>query len=337
MHKSLALIVTASALALAPAVAAARNIVLTNDDGLTSNVVALYVALKEAGHDVVVSVPCTNQSGQGAALGIARPVTPLKEPCLNDAAEAGAIGAGAMTREGLPGMENGAGDFYYVDGTPVAALLHGLEVVGMARWGAAPDLVLSGPNEGQNVGAIILSSGTVSAAQYAAVKGIPAIALSAGAGTEAATLDNPLSVVVAQHSLELIEALEAKAGEGSLLPAGLALNVNFPDNPADAMWQLTEVGTYNAYKVSFTSDMAATASPMMQAMAAARGMAIPPLPGVSFDFNTAPPAAGEEDDESIVFRRAIAVSPMQAGYAYRIGEASLTREDLAALLPVSGD
>ncbi len=321
---------SAGSLALAASGAEARNIVITNDDGLTSNVVALYVALKAEGHDVIVSVPCTNQSGQGAALGIARPFAPLKEACLNDAAEAGAPGAGEMTRKGLPG---GGADFHYVDGTPVAALLHGLDVLANARWGAAPDLVLSGPNEGQNVGAIILSSGTVSAAQYAAVKGIPAIALSAGPGTEAATLDNPASAVVARRSLELVGSLEMKAGDGPLLPPGLALNVNFPDNPANAKWVLTEIGTYNAYKVGFTADMAASASPMMQAMASARGMEIPPLPGVSFDFNTAPPAPGEEDDESVVYRRAIAVSPMQAGYAYPVGEAALTREQLAALLP----
>ncbi len=35
------------------------------DDGLTSNVKALYEALKADGHDVIVSVPCTNQSGDG--------------------------------------------------------------------------------------------------------------------------------------------------------------------------------------------------------------------------------------------------------------------------------
>lgn len=314
--------------------AAARNIVLTNDDGLTSNVVALYEALKAAGHDVVVSVPCTNQSGQGAALGIARPVAPLSAACLNEAAQPGAPGAGPMTRKGLPGEGR---DFYYVDGTPVAALLHGLEVVGMARWGKAPDLVLSGPNEGQNVGAIILSSGTVSAAQYAAVSGIPAIALSAGANTEAANLDNPLSDEVARRTVELVVTLEARAGDGALLPAGLALNVNFPDRLAGARWQLAEIGTYNAYKVGFTTDMAASASPMMQMMARARGMAIPPLPGVSFDFNTAAPAEDQRDDESVVYRSAIAVSPMQAGFAYPSGAATMTREQIAALLPASGE
>jgi 5'-nucleotidase len=329
MRRKLTLLAAAASLALAATSAQAKTIVLTNDDGLTSNVVALYVALKATGHDVVVSVPCTNQSGQGAALGIARPIAPLKTPCLNDAAQPGDPGAGPMTRAGLPAR----GDFYYVDGTPVAALLHGLEVVGKARWGKAPDLVLSGPNEGQNVGAIILSSGTVSAAQYAGVSGIPAIALSAGANTEAASLDNPLSAEVARRSVELVTALAAKAGDAPLLPAGLVLNVNFPDKLDGARWQLSQIGTYNAYKVGFTADMAASASPMMQAMAQARGMAIPPLPGVSFDFNTAAPDTGQANDESAVYRSAIAVSPMQAGFAYPAGVTVLTGEQLAALLP----
>jgi broad specificity polyphosphatase/5'/3'-nucleotidase SurE len=41
---------------------------LVNDDGLTSNIKATYDALKAAGHDVIVSVPCTGQSGRGAAI-----------------------------------------------------------------------------------------------------------------------------------------------------------------------------------------------------------------------------------------------------------------------------
>jgi 5'-nucleotidase len=322
MASRLTVLLTTASLSLAATAAEARNIVLTNDDGLTSNVLALYEALKAEGHDVVVSVPCANQSGQGAALGIARPITPLTAPCLN-----------AMTRAGLPA----GGNFYYVNGTPVAALLHGIEVVGKARWGKPPDLVLSGPNEGQNVGAIILSSGTVSAAQYAAVMGIPAIALSAGANTEAASLDNPLSDEVARRSVELVTHLEGEAAGGPLLPAGLALNVNFPDKLDGARWELSEIGSYNAYKVGFTADMAASASPMMQMMAKSRGMEIPSLPGVSFDFNTAAPAPEQQDDESVVYRRAIAVSPMQAGYAYPSGNASLTREALAALLPANGE
>ena len=75
----------AAAFLLSFSPAAARNIVLTNDDGLTSNILALYHALKSQGHDVVVSVPCTNQSGMGAAAYFSRPVTPLTAACRNAA------------------------------------------------------------------------------------------------------------------------------------------------------------------------------------------------------------------------------------------------------------
>ena len=99
---------------------------------------------------------------------------------------------------------------------------------------------------------------------------------------------------------------------------------------------MSEIGTYNAYKVGFTTDMAASASPMMQMMAKSRGMEIPALPGVSFDFNTVAPSPEQMDDESVVYRKAIAVSPMQAGYSYPVGGKALTPEELAALLPAQG-
>lgn len=54
--------------------ASALRIVLTNDDGLTSNLVAAYTALKADGHDVIVSVPCNGQSGRGAAIVMLSPV-----------------------------------------------------------------------------------------------------------------------------------------------------------------------------------------------------------------------------------------------------------------------
>lgn len=330
MRKSLAAAVLL--IASFPAQAEARNIVLTNDDGLTSNVVALYQALKAAGHDVVVSVPCTNQSGMGAALSIGRPLTPLSAACLNDAAKAGDPGAGPVTRAGIP-----ANDFYYVNGTPVMALLYGVDVAGRVRWNAEPDLVLSGPNEGQNVGAIILSSGTVSNAQYAAVRGIPAVALSAGANSEGESLANPLSTEVARRSVELIAALEGKAGKGPLLPTGLALNVNFPDKLEGAEWRMTQVGTYNAYKIEFTPNMAVGASPIMRAMAESRGMKVPPLPGLSLEMNNDPVLTAQENDESIVYRRHIAVSPMQAGYAASPMGAALVEWQLSELLPRAAD
>jgi 5'-nucleotidase len=58
---------------------------------------------------------------------------------------------------------------------------------------------------------------------------------------------------------------------------------------------------------------------------------------VSFDFNTAKPAPEQENDESVVYRNAIAVSPMQAGFAYPSDSNLLTEEDLRTLLPANPD
>ena len=309
-------VLASAAIFVSPSSASARNIVLTNDDGLTSNVVALYQALKEAGHDVIVAVPCANQSGMGAAAYFGKPLPPLAAPCRNEAAAAGNPGAGPMTRSDLA-----AGDFFYTAGTPVMAMLYGIDVVGQKRWNKAPDLVLSGPNEGQNVGAIILNSGTVSNAQYAAVRGIPAIAVSAGMNsTDDEKLANPVSRLVADRTLELVTLLDKKADGKPLLPLGLALNVNLPDDPKGAEWRPTRIGTYNAYAVSFSGNMAKDASPAMHAMAKEHGATVPELPGIVLDMNRAGPTTEQRNDESFVYRKAIAVSPMQAGYDAATGQ-----------------
>lgn len=321
-----------AACAIGAAPAHAANVLLTNDDGLTSNVLALYHALKDAGHDVIVSVPCMNQSGMGAALGISAPLAPLTSACLNDAAQPGDPGAGPMTRADLP-----HGDFYYVNSTPVMSLLHGLDVVAAVRWGRQPDLVLSGPNEGQNVGAIVLSSGTVSNAQFAAVRGLPAVALSAGGNTEDGGLANPLSATVARLTLQLIGVLEEKAGNGPLLAPGIALNVNFPDEPEGARWQMSQIGTYSAYVLGFTNNMAENASPTMRAMARQQGAELQPLPGITFDMNSAEPLPHQMADESLVYRQHIAVSPMQAGFGLAPASAAIVRWQLSDLIGQSGE
>lgn len=293
---------------IGPVAAEARNIVITNDDGLTSNVVALYKVLKADGHDVIVSVPCQNQSGMGAALGL-RPLTPLETPCRNNAANAGATGAGQMTRDGL------GSDFFYVNSTPVMAVLYGLDIVAMKRWGKAPDLVLSGPNEGQNVGAIAISSGTISAAQFAALRGLPAIALSAGQNSAGPDLDNAQSPIIAEKSGELVRALDVASKGGRMLPAGLALNINFPNEAKGTKFCASKIGTYNAYTLTFSENMAASASPEMKEMARTYKMDIPALPGLLLGQNLAKPSANQLQDESLLYLTCIAVSPMQAGYA----------------------
>lgn len=306
-----------AALSLVAAPALSREIVVTNDDGLTSNVVALYKALKAAGHDVIVSVPCTNQSGMSAAIRFARPLGPLAADCLNDAAKAGAPGAGAMTRAEL------GPDFFYVDGTPAMALLYGLDILAPKRWRHGPDLVLSGPNEGQNLGAMVIASGTVGAAQTAALRGVPAIALSAGIGTvgdKSAPLANPASVAVAEGAVRLVQALAAGTGaDAPLLPAGVVLNVNFPDLLADAGWRLTRIGDWGAYSIRFSESLPREATPATGTMVQAGTAAMPGTFGMTFAPNRTRPSSAQQNDEGVVNARSITVSPMQAGYGMPAG------------------
>ena len=291
-----------AALALCASPALALNIVLANDDCLTSNVKALYEELKAAGHSVIVSVPCSGQSGRSSAIVMYSTTTIVADNdrtqidaeggCHNGAAPLGAPAVGPFTRDGYTN-----GDYHYVHGTPVMALMYGLDVLAPARWGKAPDLVLSGPNEGQNVGKLAINSGTIGNVQFAAGRGLPAIALSAGSNTaDNAGLANPASRIVAQLTGKLLAALQARAGTNPLLPAGIALNVNFPDSPAASTgWAFARQGSYDTYRLKFSS-----AAPWGLSGAA---------PGAA--------TADQAEDEALVYRSKVAVTAMQVGYEQR--------------------
>lgn len=285
----------------------ALNILVTNDDGLTSNLKALYDALKADGHDVIVSVPCSPQSGRSAGIVMYSSTVIVADNdaqitkeagCHNGAAATGAPAAGAFTKAGYTN-----GDFFYAHGTPVMATLYGLDIAGQARWGKAPDLVLSGPNEGQNIGKLVLNSGTIGNAQMAATRGIPAIALSAGTDTvDDTNLANATSAIVAAHTVKLVKALAAKAGTGALLPNGVALNVNFPTAvKADAGFAFSRIGTYDAYALKF-------------AVTTANGVTVYSM---GANVATAAATAAQAEDESIVSRTKISVTAMQVAYDHR--------------------
>jgi 5'-nucleotidase len=132
-------LIMSAGLALCASPAFALNIVLANDDGLTSNLKALYDELKAAGHSVIVSVPCSGQSGRSAAIVMYSTTTIISDNdktqieaeggCHNGAAALGAPAVGPFTKSGYTG-----GDFNYVHGTPVMATMYGLDVLAPARW-----------------------------------------------------------------------------------------------------------------------------------------------------------------------------------------------------------
>lgn len=137
------------------------NLLLVNDDGFDSeNLRLLCRAAAARGHRVTVCAPAQQQSAKSHCFSITAPVM-------------------VRTRA----ME-GADAAYAIEGTPVDCSRLGM----MNLCDPKPDLVLSGINQGYNVGLAVFVSGTVGAAREAAFHGIPAMAISAEPGTPEETL-----------------------------------------------------------------------------------------------------------------------------------------------------
>jgi len=126
-----------------------KKILVTNDDGFDSDgLSALVEALKPLG-EVIVVAPTTEKSACGHSLTLTRP---LKFVELSK-------------------------NFYKLDdGTPSDCIY--LSLYALFKENGLPDLVVSGINNGSNMGEDITYSGTASAAMEAVLQGIPAIAIS---------------------------------------------------------------------------------------------------------------------------------------------------------------
>lgn len=173
------------------------RVLVTNDDGIDAPALpGLARALAEAGHEVRVVAPLEGHSGCGASIGNVGPGHRVRfEP---------------VDLPGAPGIAA-----FAVHSPPAFIVLGALQ----GCFGPRPDVVVSGPNSGLNLGPLVLHSGTLGAAVTAASMGLPAIALS----TEKQARDGfeSASRFCARH----LEALV-----GAMAPAA-ALNINVPDLP----------------------------------------------------------------------------------------------------------
>ncbi len=162
---------------------------VANDDGyLSRGIRVMAEALRERG-DVVVVAPDRNRSGASNSLTLDAPLRVQR-------------------------ADNG---YYFVNGTPTDCV-H-LAITGLLE--EYPDMVVSGINEGANLGDDVLYSGTVAAAMEGRYLGLPAIAVSLAG-------ENPTHYdAAAQIVLELIDAMLARP-----LPADTILNINVPDRPS---------------------------------------------------------------------------------------------------------
>lgn len=275
-----------AALASAALPAHALNILLCNDDGISAaNLRALKQQLLAAGHSVIVTAPIDNQSGRGGYIAFLQPVPALS----GNERSAKALGLPAGTA-GV-GTDPADADVHYVNGTPVAACLYGIDVKASEKWGTPPDLVISGPNEGNNTGHINASSGTFNNLLYAINRGLPALAVS-DAATSQVNWGNALppasrAFEVADVVVRLLdEVLDAKPPRHHaerrplrrLMPEGLGLNVNVPLFATGAgptlRFAVTNVGVATAYAPAFYARL--SDSPL----AVASGVNVP-LPGIA--------------------------------------------------------
>lgn len=128
------------------------RILVTNDDGVAAEGIAVLVDALATLPDVEIHVvaPAEQRSGTGGS-------TTDGELTATEATTATGVEAIA------------------VDGFPADTIRYALDELGLE-----PDLVVSGINEGQNLGPIVELSGTIGAARAAVARGIPALATSAG-------------------------------------------------------------------------------------------------------------------------------------------------------------
>ncbi|MGH9274683.1 MAG: 5'/3'-nucleotidase SurE [Acidimicrobiales bacterium] len=188
------------------AAANALTILVTNDDGIGAPGLDALVSALQALPDVevVVVAPAENQSGSSDKT------TP-----------GGAPYAAGQTASGVAGTA--------VQGFPADTIAAALDELGLE-----PDLVVSGVNQGQNVGPLAAASGTLGAARTALRRGIPAVASSAGLE---ALADYQLG---ASLVVDWIVEHRAEVADGTIGTAGV-VSFNVPGCRTGAPKPLVEV------------------------------------------------------------------------------------------------
>lgn len=186
------------------------KILISNDDGYQApGIVALYEALKDiADVEVEVIAPEHNNSAKSNALTLNTPLY----------------------------VHRSSNGFRYVNGTP-ADCVH-IALTGLL--GYRPDLVVSGINNGANMGDDTIYSGTVGAAMEGYLFGIPAIAFSQ------VERDWHHLESAARKARELVESIlltqlkqDTQTTQDTQIPISpFLLNVNIPNRPYDEIGSL---------------------------------------------------------------------------------------------------
>jgi len=186
------------------------RILIANDDGYLAPGLAALVKACEGLGELDVVAPEQNASGTSNSLTLGRPLS----------------------------VHTASNGFLYINGTPS-------DCVHLALTGVLPhrpDLVVSGINNGANMGDDTLYSGTVAAAMEGFLFGVPSIAFSLK-HKGWTNLD-----AAARAARRVVQAAVANPAFGQPGAAPWLLNVNIPNRPdADALpWATTRLGRRHA-------------------------------------------------------------------------------------------
>ena len=185
------------------------NILITNDDGITSKgIIALAARFKEMG-DVVVVAPNKQMSATSHSITTVSPIRVQKFDMDN----------------------NFFG--YSVTGTPADCVKLAINSLLKSK----PDIILSGINHGRNTGINIMYSGTVAGAAEGHLLGIPSFAISLSSHNEELECDT-----AADYAFKIVsEVLKNNDTKG------LFLNINIPATESSKIKGIKIVRSSNSY------------------------------------------------------------------------------------------
>lgn len=173
------------------------NILLTNDDGYRAGGIRALAEMMCQFGRVTAVAPKFHQSGMSMAV---------------------SMGGKAIAYRKLPSV-NGV-EWSYLDATPASCVKYGLDEI---FWPEKPDVVVCGINHGSNAATAANYSGTLGAAEEAALNGI----LGVGVSLDTLSLDADFSAVKEYFPGIFRNILTHRPSR-----KGIFYNVNFPDVPA---------------------------------------------------------------------------------------------------------
>ena len=176
------------------------KILITNDDGITSDgLIALNDAVKDLA-DTMIVAPLHQQSGVGHAITLMKPL------------------------RAIPMDISGDTPAFAVTGTPSDCVILGSKHL----MDDTPDLILSGINVGENLSKSITTSGTLGATFEAAYFGIPAIAVSIQVNREDIKFQDGVGVINYDDAIKVVHSVVKKIIEHGMPEGADILNINVP-------------------------------------------------------------------------------------------------------------